>query len=318
MYVHKTFNTRDLAIAPIDLEGGKLLGPPVPFSQGFVEFAANPSWSPDGSYLAYQACSNYCVVIRSVATGEARRLPASLGLYFAPVWSPDGRSLLVRGTDLSDNIGIFQIDAQSGKPKALIVNDQLSPLARWSADGKKFYFNRNRVFVERDLASGAERDVYSGPGLPGGTLSPDGKYFAIAGVDVSDQAAYLLLAPVAGGPPREILRLSPSEALFSPATWTPDSGSLIIQKNTGSRWELWRIPIAGGQSRKLDIDPGMWREEAAGLGPVIQGDAGFTLSPDGRRVALTIGKNVSEVWAIENFLPASRPVSGPIKKALPR
>jgi hypothetical protein len=109
--------------------------------------------------------------------------------------------------------------------------------------------------------------------------------------------------------------LSPSEALFSQATWTPDSGSLIIQKNTGSRWELWRIPIAGGQPRKLDIDPGMWREEAAGLGPVIQGDVGFTLSPDGRKVAITIGKNVSEVWAIENFLPASHRVLSPLNSA---
>jgi Tol biopolymer transport system component len=305
MYVHKTFNTRDLAIAPIDLEAGKLLGPPVPFAQGYVENAANPSWSADGRYLAYQACDNFCIVIRSVATGEARRLPPKLYFYRAPVWAPDGHSLLVRG-DLSGKSGIFQIDSQTGEAKALILSEGLNLLAAWSPDGRKLYFNRNRVFIERDIASGTERDVYSGPGNPYGRLSPDGKYFAIAGVDEPEKAAYVLVVPVAGDAPREILRLSPSETLFGGTMWTPDSSSLIIQKNTGSRWEMWRIPIAGGQPRKLDIDPGMWRNETVSGGSVIGGDVGFTLSQDGHKVVLTIGKNVSEVWALENFLPATK------------
>jgi hypothetical protein len=113
-----------------------------------------------------------------------------------------------------------------------------------------------------------------------------------------------LIVPIAGGQPREVLRLPPSEALFNPAAWTPDSGALIIQKNTGSRWELWRIPLAGAAPRKLDIDASLWRDGGPSWGDIVQqGDTGFSLSPDGHNVALTVGKNTSELWVLENFLP---------------
>lgn len=139
-----------------------------------------------------------------------------------------------------------------------------------------------------------------------------------ARADRSTNVATLLLLPVAGGRPRQILRLTPSEALFRPGAWTPDSSALIIQKHTGSRWELWLVPVAGGSTRKLDIDPSIWRDgisnggisvtQQGGVGSVLQqGDGAFSLSADGRRVALVIGKEVAEVWALENFLPALKP-----------
>ena len=37
--------------------------------------ARKPAWSPDGKYLAYPvACNNGCVAVRSVATGQVRRV----------------------------------------------------------------------------------------------------------------------------------------------------------------------------------------------------------------------------------------------------
>ena len=39
LYLFKTISTRDFTIAPLDLEAGALLGPPVGFSQGFLEDA---------------------------------------------------------------------------------------------------------------------------------------------------------------------------------------------------------------------------------------------------------------------------------------
>lgn len=309
LYVHKRISTRDMAIVPIDLEAGKLLGPPVSFTQGFVEGARNPMWSPDGRYLAYPVdCNNGCVAIRSVATGQVRRLASALTESRVVSWSPDGRSLLMKSRDVRQRDGIFQIDVQSGEATPVILSDGLSVLAQWSPDGKKAYFNRRGVFVERDLASGAERDVNRDVGEKLGTLSPDGQYFAVARADPSTNAASLLLVPVAGGQPRELIRVTQPEALFRPVggAWTPNSSALVIQKYTGSRWELWLVPVTGGRPRKLDIDPNIWREGIAngGSGAVQQGDAGISLSPDGRRIALVMGKTASEVWALENFLPA--------------
>jgi hypothetical protein len=36
-------------------------------------------------------------------------------------------------------------------------------------------------------------------------------------------------------------------------------------------------------------------------------DSGFSLSPDGRRLAFLTGKNAAEIWALENFLPPAAP-----------
>ena len=83
--------------------------------------------------------------------------------------------------------------------------------------------------------------------------------------------------------------------------WTPDGRYLRVVRNrvgsgsplwepTGSRGTpaLWRISLEDGKAEKL--------------GPTFHRGP-LSLHPDGRQVAFTCGGRVSEVWAIENFLP---------------
>jgi Tol biopolymer transport system component len=203
--------------------------------------------------------------------------------------------------------GIFKIDVLSGEASAVVLGDGLNVYADWSSDGKKVYFNRLGVFVERELASGVERniyDIFEAAGVRGGDLSPDRRFFAVAGVDRAAGTARLLLLPVEGGPLREIYRLAQSDVLFGDVEWTADGSALIIQRYTDSRWELWRVPVSGGMPHKLDIDPTIWRSGAGTEGTtVLRGDAGFSLSPDGRSAAVVMGKSESEIWALDLRLP---------------
>ena len=312
LYLHKRISTRDIAIAPIDLEAGKLIGPPVGFPQGFVEGASTPTWSPDGKYLTYPVtCDNGCLAIRSIATGQVRRLAPTISDIGSHVWSPDGRSLLAVGRN---GQGMFRIDVQSGEATAVIPNDgSLGRIAGWSPDLMKVYFLRSDAVVERDLASGSERVVHrEAGGVEVAQLSPDGRYILVGSAstfDPSTQTASFLLVPVAGGQPRELLAQREGFGV-RPFQWTPDSSAVIITKNPFSRssqwvWnlgrELWLVPVTGGGPRKLDIDPGVWMEDATG-----GGDSGFSVSPDGRSVAFQMGKTGAEVWALENFLPAPK------------
>jgi Tol biopolymer transport system component len=299
LYLYRGISTRDVKTAPIDLEAGKLLGPPASFTQGFIDGARDPAWSPDGRYLAYQACEGGCVAIRTVATGHVRRLPAVIGYPRDPRWSHDGRSLLITGVNLRERrAGLFRVDAQSGEATALLTGDGLRGPAQSSPDGTKLYFIREGASLERDLTSGVERK------LPlAGVLSPDGRYLASRRDDAAAKASSLVFVPVAGDQPRELLRLTQPEALQQRPVWTPDSRAVLAVKSTRSRRELWMIPLSGSP-RMLDVDPGLWMDRAVedGLGT----DQGFALSPDGRHIAFLMGKQAAEVWALQNFLPVPR------------
>jgi Tol biopolymer transport system component len=308
LYVHRRISARAIEIAPIDLTAGRLDGPPVGTSQGSLDGARSPAWSPDGQYLAYPVnCNGGCVAIQSVATGHVRRVAAALTASSGVSWSPDGRSLLMKSTDAKGRSGLFQIDVQSGEAVPVLMSDGLSVFNAWSSDGKKVYFNREAVFVERDLTSGDEREVSRETGERLGGLSPDGQYLLLARADARGNTVSLLLVPVAGGPLREVLRLKAPDAVVHPNanSWTPDSTAFIMQKYTGSRWELWLVPIDGRPARKLDIDPGAWRPETPTGGSLVLADQGIGLSHDGRRIALVLGKTAEEIWALENFLPAA-------------
>jgi hypothetical protein len=65
-----------------------------------------------------------------------------------------------------------------------------------------------------------------------------------------------------------------------------------------SHQELWSVPL-DGPSRKLAIDPELWMKGTGG--PWTEG---FSVSPDGQRLAFVMGKTETEMWALENFLPS--------------
>jgi Tol biopolymer transport system component len=306
IYVLRGTTDRDVAIAPIDYQTGKLLASPIKFPQGYVGDPQNLSWSPDEKYLAYPvlSCDNNCnIAIRSVDTGEVRRLPRMLkGVDSAHLaWSPDGRSLLTKATDLTGRTGIFQIDVASGEPK-LVLRDNVAGYTQWSPDGKKIYFTRYTpalpVLVERDLQTGSERVVNTARSRVAGIVSPDGQYFF-----APNSETILVVGGVAGGERRELLRLAPGEIVAPHQQWTPDSRAILIVKIDGSRKELWEVPINGDQPRKLDINPDIWMEGSARPG---FGDQGFIPSPKGGRIAFMMGKSTDEVWVLENFLPKQR------------
>jgi hypothetical protein len=56
--------------------------------------------------------------------------------------------------------------------------------------------------------------------------------------------------------------------------------------------ELWRVPLDGGERRKLDAK--------------VDGMTRFSVHPDGKQIAygLTERAKDDEVWVLENFLPA--------------
>jgi len=290
----------ELYLATLDQAVSKFLNPPAPAIQRFVLPYTEPTFSPDGRYLAYLlhggSSSDRFIAIRSLETGQDRQLPRNFRRLFPQLsWFPDGLSLLVAGAHQS-NYGIYRVDVQSGNvtvlvdagPNVFLATPQSSP------DGKVVFYKRNiwnregpsetpqYTTLRRELETGQEK-VLLGAWNNSMAVSPDGRQLAVA----TDKE--LKLVPAAGGEPRDLLTVAAPESLSSVA-WTPDGRQLLFLRGSKPSSDLWRIPAEGGQPQKI--------------GPLPKGAQGLRVHPDGQRLAFTAGDpGTTEIWVMENFLP---------------
>ena len=290
LFVYKDITTVDVQIASFDLKRG-MVGEPVSFERGFLPGTTVPDWSPDGTLLAYAACQGECLAVRSVETGDVRKLPTTLGYVRGPRWSQDGRSILAAGRDLRGRWGIFKVDARSGETTTIVsTGNRATGMPHWSADATRIYYQRAgedgvRTIFERELASGTERIVKQGEGTG---ISPDGRLLWWPARNGTGAA--LRVQPIEGGEPRELFPIEAPDTL-GPANWTSDGRALIVVKRVRSENQVWLVPVDGAAPRKLD-------------GVARPLPSTFRLSHDGRRIAYLSGTQTPEVWRLENLLPA--------------
>jgi Tol biopolymer transport system component len=302
MYVWKYASPVLVQASTIDLKTGKLTSSPSNFQQ-FIGSRGRPEWSPDGNRLAYQSCNPLgagpCQLwIRSIDTGHQREVKLKLGYFFFPSWSPDGRELLVRGRDLRGrNNGLYRIDIESGEATLVSGSALGQSQPKWAADGKHVHYRRGSSVIERNLASGDERElVRIAHDTPGEiAVSPDGRH--VAYLARQKPGSYgLFIIPIAGGTSQLLLAAEAPERLMYRFDWTADGAAIAIatRHDDTANQALWMVPIDGGKPRRLDVDINNW----------LLGD-GFRFDRAGKRVAFVAaaGKPGLEIRALENFLP---------------
>ena len=305
MYVWKYASPVLVQVSSIDLTTGKLTSGPSNFQQ-FIGSRGRPEWSPTGDRLAYQSCSPLgggpCTLwIRSMETGSQRELKLKLGYFFFPRWSPDGKQLVVRGTDLRGrNNGLYRIDVESGETTLVATPFAAQSMPQWAADGKHVYYRRGASVMARNMASGDEREVVRIPtDRPAETaVSPDGTHVVYQASLAAPGSDGLFLIPVAGGEPRLLFGVKAPERLTNRFGWTADGTAIATatRREDSPDQALWLVPVDGAKPRRLDVDVNNWQI----------GD-GFRFDHAGKRVAFvaSAGQPGLEIRALENFLPAA-------------
>ena len=314
-YYSSETNMMDVFTAMLDLEKGAILSPPKEITQRFIGSNYTPDWSPDGEYLAYismrkteQSGPNTCVLcIRSEQTGEVRELYPQIKGSWILRWSPDGRSIFIAAGPKKGRQGLYMIDLQHGDITPVAQSEPGSIIKdfTFSLNGKSvfyvYYQWRKKIvsILRHDLETGQEKEVYrkdTPPDIGGVLVSPDGQYLSF-GTFESENNHVINIIPIAGGEPRDLLRMkSKYPGQSAQYAWTPNGKEIFFVKQVSSMnkkaWELWRIPVQGGESQKIGLS------KKRILLPRFH--------PDGKRITFMTFKSISEIWVMENFLPEGK------------
>jgi serine/threonine protein kinase len=300
LYYTVATGSMDVYTAEIDAAAARLLSGPSNVVQRFRGSFRFPSWSADGSRLAFTSGLDRApqLWVYFHETGVIHRLDPKLATFRRPQWDPSGDRIFVVGTDRSRRRGIFRVDANTGDAELAIDGKTLNGSEGvWARDGRTLFsrFEDPTLGIFRiDIQTGRRQVLYT-PRAGGDlslenlALSPDESTLAFQVRQRASGTSSLMVVPAAGGPARLLLTITKPEVfLFGSFAWTADSRQILSARTRGKASELWLVTLEGGSARKIDF-PSM---------RIFQ----MRMSSDGRTIAFASGEPSGEVWVAENLL----------------
>ena len=286
-YYYQQTGSPDVQLLNLDPTGRQVIAGPTRLAGQQPGGRFGVTWSPDGDRVAYNIGGPAVATfgIHDFATGIQRVVPVT-GMTYArnPVWTPDGRALLVNGSNAGSSGGLFRIDVATGRAERLpfegvnlwgpqVTSNGKTALAIRGTSG-----DETQIIAAYDFATGRDREVVRVAGLRDFRVSPDGRWILLRITE-----GVLDVMPVDGGERRTLLR-EPAGSWGAGLGWAADSRHVLLNRNG----ELAMIPIDGGAIVNLFKMPGLQTISA---------------SPDGRRIAVVSGAGAirHEVRVLENL-----------------
>jgi eukaryotic-like serine/threonine-protein kinase len=264
-----------------------------------VPFTGEPSFSPDGGWLACTLMHDDANDIWKIRlqqgqpAGEPERITDHRGRCANVAFSPDGRWIAYYRLSQGRR-SVWVVPSFGGPPVAFTEGMHNDDQPEWSPDGKEISFISDRGGRERIWAAPFRDGLRAGPaklvvdvtgGLGIHCWAPDGGRVAFLLDDGSGSDVWISDAKGSGKPVRLTRGAEPTWLTTDPAT----GGLLVSGRWGGARSEIRRVPLDGGEPAPLpqisDESGGadIWEVEA---------------SNDGRLMALVEQENEGDVWML--------------------
>jgi Tol biopolymer transport system component/DNA-binding winged helix-turn-helix (wHTH) protein len=285
--------------------GSSLFSSTIPFTT-YPGLEWTPSFSPDGSRLAFQSGppgdDESRIFVKLIGDDPPHQLTNGPGTDLSPAWSPDGRSIAFTRMGTKES-GVFIMPALGGPAREVVDTagqNEWEPCwtqPRWSPDSRQLVFVSRKgqdcrvevlsleTFDRRVLTSAIAPAYDAAP-----AFSPDGQSIAF----VHNRHYFLGDLYVMSAHGGSATRLTNHDATIrGQLAWTPDGRFVVFSSDRDGSESLWRVPAAGGPAERL----------------VVGGESAIDPAIDstGRRLAYVRFEGDSQIYALDLGRPEDAP-----------
>jgi serine/threonine protein kinase/Tol biopolymer transport system component len=276
-----------------------------------------PTWSPDGRFIAYSSdkSGNFDIWVQPAGEGNAVQVTHSPAHDWQPDWSPDGKRIAFRSE--REGGGLYIVPALGGSERKF---SSFGYHPRWSPDGSKILFDTQIASLAAiptlylaSLDGSPPREVFTDFLKDFATLGatyvswhPDSRRLSVLAFRGGVGQEFWTVAVDGGAPvksdvsPEVERRLKEASVRLQRFIWSPSGQSLYFEGISRGVKNVWRITVDPTSLRwiagpeRLTTGPGE--------------DSDISVSSDGKKLAFTIRTESTRVWV----LPFD-PVTGQIK-----
>ena len=229
-----------------------------------VQPLMSPSWSPDGTRLAYVSFLNGRpeIYVQNIFSAKKTKLASFRGLNNAPRWSPDGKHLALT-LSKDGNPEIYVMNINSRKLTRITRSYAIDTEPEWLPDGKGLIFTSDRggspqlyeIKLNRYKAAGrAKRLTFEGNYNSRPTVSYDGRYVAM----VHRTQGKFRIAVLERG--TQNFRVLTDGRLDESPSFAPNGRMIIYATEERYRGILSAVSVDGRARQRLSFKKGDVRE----------------------------------------------------------